>query len=55
MMTSLRALPLPLCADEDTTLLKADCKRVLKKMEDKSVALIIVDPPYGGHTHNQQS
>ncbi len=55
MMTSLRALPLPLYADEDTTLLKADCKRVLKKMEDKSVALIIVDPPYGGHTHNQQS
>ena len=39
MMTSLRALPLPLYADEDTTLLKADCKRVLKKMEDKSLVV----------------
>ena len=27
MLTTLRALPLPLFADEDTTLLKADCKR----------------------------
>eukprot|EP00966_Prymnesium_polylepis_P279879 6466072-Prymnesium_polylepis.1 len=48
MITTLRTLPLPLFADEDTTLLKADCKRMLKRMEDKSVALIIVDPPYGG-------
>ena len=31
----------------------ADCKEVLKLTKDRSVALIIVDPPYGGHTHNQ--
>ena len=36
MMTTLRALPLPLFADEDTTLLKADCKRVRKRMQRKS-------------------
>ena len=52
MMASLRTLPLPVFSDEDTTLLNADCKRVLNTMQDRSVALIIVDPPYGGHTHN---
>lgn len=53
MMTTLHTLPH--FADGDITLIKADCKAVLKKMSDKSVALIIVDPPYGGHTHNQQA
>ena len=54
-MTTLRALQLPKFVNEDTYLVNADCKHVLKAMQDKSVALIIVDPPYGGHTHNQQS
>lgn len=42
-------------ADDDIVFVNADCQRVLAKMKDTSVTLIIIDPPYGGHTHNQQT
>lgn len=42
-------------SSKSTSLVNANCKDVLKMMEDKTVALIIIDPPYGGHTHNQQT
>jgi site-specific DNA-methyltransferase (adenine-specific) len=32
-----------------------DCLTALKALPDKSVALVVADPPYGGHTHNQQT
>lgn len=42
-------------SDGNTSLVNANCKDALKAMQDKSIALIIIDPPYGGHTHNQQT
>ena len=44
----------PTFTQDNVTLANADCLYVLKNMQDKSAALVIIDPPYGGHTHNQQ-
>ena len=40
---------------KDTTFVNTDCLTALKALPDKSVALVVTDPPYGGHTHNQQT
>jgi tRNA1(Val) A37 N6-methylase TrmN6 len=37
----------------DGVMINAHCLDVLKKMKDKSVSAIIIDPPYGAQTHNQ--
>ena len=37
----------------DGIMINAHCLDVLKKMNDKSVSAIIIDPPYGAQTHNQ--
>jgi DNA modification methylase len=47
-------LKCPTFAEDKVTLANADCLYVLKNMQDKTAALVVIDPPYGGHTHNQQ-
>lgn len=42
-------------SDDGIALVHANCKEVLKEVRESSVALVIIDPPYGGHTHNQQA
>ena len=37
----------------DGVMINAHCLDVLKKMKEKSVSAIIIDPPYGAQTHNQ--
>ena len=54
-MDALRSRSFNMFSDGGTSLVNANCKEVLKMTKDKSVALIIIDPPYGGHTHNQQT
>jgi site-specific DNA-methyltransferase (adenine-specific) len=39
---------------KDATLINADCLDILPFIESKSVAAVIIDPPYGAQTHNQQ-
>lgn len=41
--------------DGNITFINNDCLSVLKQMCDKSVALVIIDPPYGAQTHGQHS
>ena len=45
----------PQFTHSNITLMNADCKAALKAMPDKTVSLVVIDPPYGGQTHNQQS
>lgn len=40
---------------DSAVLANADCLKALPLIPDKSVALVIIDPPYGGQTHNQQA
>ena len=47
-------LKCPTFIKDNVTLANADCLYVLKHMQDKTAALVVIDPPYGGHTHNQQ-
>ena len=47
-------LKCPSFTKDNVTLANADCLYVLKNMQDKTAALVVIDPPYGGHTHNQQ-
>ena len=47
-------LKCPTFTKDNVTLANADCLYVLKRMNDKTAALVVIDPPYGGHTHNQQ-
>ena len=47
-------LKCPTFTKDNVTLANADCLYVLKRMQDKTAALVVIDPPYGGHTHNQQ-
>ena len=47
-------LKCPTFTKDNVTLANADCLYVLKHMQDKTAALVVIDPPYGGHTHNQQ-
>ena len=47
-------LKCPSFTKDKVTLANADCLYVLKNMQDKTAALVVIDPPYGGHTHNQQ-
>mgnify|MGYP001967692974 CR=1 FL=1 len=56
-MDALRSLSrdLSIFSDGGTSLVNASCKEALKAMPGESVALVITDPPYGGHTHNQQA
>ena len=37
----------------DGIMINAHCLDVLKKIKNKSVSAIIIDPPYGAQTHNQ--
>ena len=37
---------------ENTLLVRSDCKRVLATIPNKSVNVIIIDPPYGAQTQN---
>ena len=39
----------------DCVMINADCLDALKRMESKSVSAIIIDPPYGAQTQNQNS
>ena len=55
MQTSMRVLDCQQYSRKDITFVNADCLTALKALPDKSVALVIADPPYGGHTHNQQT
>ena len=55
MQTSVRVLDCQQYSRKDITFVNADCLTALKALPDKSVALVVADPPYGGHTHNQQT
>jgi len=52
--TGLQTLTCDQFTHGDITLANVDCKKGLKMMPTKSVALILIDPPYGGQTHNQR-
>jgi hypothetical protein len=47
-------LKCPTFIKDNVTLANADCLYVFTNMQDKTAALVVIDPPYGGHTHNQQ-
>jgi site-specific DNA-methyltransferase (adenine-specific) len=55
MQTSMRVLDCQQYSRKDITFFNTDCLTALKALPDKSVALVVADPPYGGHTHNQQT
>lgn len=52
MFSSLASMPVT-ASFTDGIMINAHCLDVLKKIKDKSVSSIIIDPPYGGQTHNQ--
>ena len=52
MFSSLASMPVT-TSFTDGIMINAHCLDVLKKMKDKSVSAIIIDPPYGAQTHNQ--
>ena len=52
MFSSLASMPVT-TSFTDGIVINAHCLDVLKKMKDKSVSAIIIDPPYGAQTHNQ--
>ena len=53
MFSSLASMPNVTTNFTDGVMINADCLHVLKKLTDKSVSVIIIDPPYGAQTHNQ--
>ena len=52
MFSSLASMPIT-TSFNDGIMINAHCLDVLKKMKDKSISAIIIDPPYGAQTHNQ--
>ena len=52
MFSSLASMPVT-TSFTDGIMINAHCLDVLKKMKDKTVSAIIIDPPYGAQTHNQ--
>ena len=45
---------LPHVTFENAVFANADCRKALPLVPTNSVALVVIDPPYGGQTHNQQ-
>ena len=52
MFSSLASMPVT-TSFTDGIMINAHCLDVLKKMKDKTVSAIIIDPPYGAQTHSQ--
>ena len=51
----MQQIPYPCSKFDNAVLINADCAAALACMESDSVELVIIDPPYGGQTHNQNT